>query len=240
MFRSTSRRHLTALLLLVTACSGSSQVVAPPVERAAPPVVRAPAPRPPQVSRSGLYAPDEALRDVLSGDLEYVGTGSWPGVERSRACAFRNRRVLVVNAYCTVTEVHAFRIDVYSPERGSVRIYAEATAPFSRRRRADYFTFKAESGPPPEPAAAIPPLTLTMSYQELSRYEQLRYDALLPGCFGGEQYRQKVGGCLGALAPRAQQWVSENRAFFERANEDWYRVLQQMRVLAMRYGRDPE
>lgn len=240
MFCRTRRQHLIALLLFATACGGSSQVVAPPVEGVARPVVRTRAPTPASVPRSGLYAPDEALRDVLSGDLEYVGTGAWPGVERSRACAFRNRRVLVVNAYCTVTEVHAFRIDVYSPERGSVRVYAEATAPFSRRRRADYFTFKAESGPPPEPAAAIPPLTLTMSFQELSRYEQLRYDALLPGCFGGEQYRQKVGGCLGALAPRAQQWARENSAFFERANEDWYRVMQQMRVLAMRYGHDPE
>lgn len=236
--------HGVALLLTaVAAACGSSeqvQVASPAVGRDALPAPRRSTPVPQPAVQGSLYGADEALRDVLSGDLEYVGTGRWPGIERSRACAFRNRRVLVVNAYCTLTETQAFRIDVYSPERGSIRIYAEAAAPLSRRRRADYFIFKAESGPPPSPAAHIPPLRLTMSYRELSRYEQQRYDGLLPGCFGGEQHRQKLGGCLGTLAPRAQQWVAENRPFLEHANDDWYRVIQQMRVLAARYGREQD
>lgn len=225
---------MSALLALSVAACGTAK----PIERAQRPVVgeRKPAPS----SVRGLYAAEEALRDVLSGELQYIGTGRWPGVERSRACAFRNERVVVVNAYCTLNEVQAFRIDVYSPERGRVRIYAEASGPVSARDRAEYFSFMVESGQPPAPEARIPPLTLAISYDELRQYEQRRYDAFLPGCFGGEQNQRNVGGCLGSLEPRKGEWAAQSRAFIERANADWYRVIRQMRSLAARYGAHPD
>jgi hypothetical protein len=224
---------VTLLLVSANACG-----TAKPMEPARPAVIDARKPAPPAVH--GLYSAEEALRDVLSGELQYIGTGRWPGVERSRACAFRNERVVVVNAYCTLNEVQAFRIDVYSPQRGRVRIYAEANGPVSARQRADYFSFMMESGLPPGPEARMPPLTLAISYEELRQYEQRRYDAFLPGCFGGEQNQRNVGGCLGSLAPRKGEWAAQNRVFLERANADWYRVIRQMRSLASRYGVHPE
>jgi hypothetical protein len=187
-----------------------------------------------------LYAAEEALRDVVSGGLEYLGTGRWPGIERSRSCAFRNQRVLVVNVYCTLTESHAFRLDVYSPKRGRVRIYAEATGPVSIRDRALYMTFTVESEAPPGPTVRAPPVALTMSFEQLQGYEQKRYDAFLPGCYGGVRNHQPVGGCLGALAPHADEWTAHHRAFLARANADWYRVVRQMRELAQRHGQDPK
>jgi hypothetical protein len=223
------------LWLFMAAACGTTKPLEP--ARQAPVVaVRSPGP---QLAR-GLYSAEEALRDVLSGELEYIGTGTWPGVERSRACAFRNQRVVIVNAYCTLNEMHAFRIDVYSPERGRVRIYAEANGAVSVRQRADYFSFMVESGQPAAPDTRVPPLTLAMSYEELRQYEQRRYEAYLPGCFGGEQNERNVGGCLGTLAPRQGEWAAQNRAFLERANADWYRLIRQMRALASRYGQHPK
>src|SRR4051794_7648758 len=75
--------------------------------------IEAPAMRP--TGSSALYAADEALGDALSGPLEYLGTGKWPGIRRMYACAFRNERVIVVNVYCGTSERQAFRLDVYSP-----------------------------------------------------------------------------------------------------------------------------
>ncbi|HKP57656.1 MAG TPA: hypothetical protein VJV78_13085 [Polyangiales bacterium] len=190
----------------------------------------------PVVTESGLYSAEEALHDTLSGELEYIGTGKWPGVERSRACAFRNQRVVIVNAYCTLYEPAAFRVDVYSPERGRVRIYAETSGAVSSRNRSDYFTFMVESSPTPSSEAHIPPLTLGMPYEALRGYEQRRYEAYLPSCYGGEQNTRRVAGCLGSLGPRAGEWDAQNRAFLERANDDWYRVIREMRTLAARYG----
>jgi hypothetical protein len=194
---------------------------------------------PERAPESGLYSAHAALRDVLSGELEYIGTGPWPGVERLRACAFRNQRVLVVNAYCSLYEQPAFRIEVYSPEHGRVRIYAETRGVVSRRPRGDYFTFMVEGSPPPAAAAQLPALTLRMPYEQLRRYEQQRYSAFLPSCYAGEQNERAVGGCLGALAPRHGEWAAENRAFLEHANDDWYAVVRKLRALATRYGVEP-
>jgi len=232
----TRWRYTSAtLLLLAVACGTSKPSEHPPARPAVVDVRRRPTPAP-----SGLYSAQEALRDVLSGELEYIGTGRWPGVERSRACAFRNQRVLIVNAYCTLDEVNAFRLDVYSPERGRVRIYVETSGAVTARQRPDYFTFMVEASPPPNSAARLPALALTMPYEALQRYEQQRYEAFLPGCFGGEKNEQPVGGCLGELAPRHGEWAAQNQAFFDRASDDWYRVIRQMRVLAARYGAHPE
>jgi hypothetical protein len=223
-------------LIALTACAST-----PPARPApAPPAPLLSAEAPPAlVPRIDLYAADEALQDVLSGRLEYVGTGRWPGIERSYTCVFRNARVLVVHAYCTQTEAPAMRIDVYSPGRGYTRLYAESNGPISIRDRALYSSFLASSEPPPSVGAPVGDLALSMSFDELRRYEQKRYDAYLPACYAGEQRAQRVQGCLGPLAAHVDDWVAENHEFLTRGSGDWYRVVHMMRTLAMRHGKDP-
>lgn len=221
----------------IAGCATSAPVVHPTPPKAK---VVAPAPVAAPAAPSGLYAVDEALRDVLSGELEFIGRGRWPGIERSRACAFRNDRVVVVLAYCTITEVQAFRIDVYAPDRGRMRVYAEARGPVSTLKRDDYFTFLVESEPPPDAATGIAPITRTMSFPQLHQYEQQRYDARLPECYGGELIEAPVGRCFDQLVDRYAPWTTRNGAFLEHASEDWYRVIRQMRTLAARHGVDPD
>jgi hypothetical protein len=232
--------RLQLLLVLLSAACASSKPVEHPPQRSTPAAAQ-PGVEPMAVApaEEGLYSADAALRDVLSGELEYVGTGHWPGIARLWTCVFHNDRVIVVDVYCSVSDSHAVRIDVLSPQRGYVRIYAEADGPISVRDRALYFSFNVASEPPAEPATGIPPLALTMSYEQLHDYDQHRYDAFLPGCYGGTKNREPIGGCLGPLAARKAEWTSENRAFLEHASGDWYRVVRDMRALAIRYGRDP-
>jgi len=239
MARRVGRRLRSAgwaLLLWAAGCTASQ----PAQPRVRPVLPTLPSRKPGSAPSSGLYAVDEALRDVLSGELEYMETGRWPGLERSYACAFRNQRVLVVNTYCHLQETPAFRIDVYSPERGRVSIYAEGRGGVSKHERATYFTFTATSAPAPGPETRLPPVTLAMSYQDLQHYEQQRYAAFLPSCFGGKRHEQKEGGCLGTLAPQADAWAARNRAILEHANADWYRVVSTIRALAARYGKVPD
>jgi hypothetical protein len=226
---------LLALACLAVACGGANRSRGPARVASS---TRSVAPPPARVE--GLYAADEALRDALSGVREYVGTGSWPGISRMQACVFRNQRVLVVNVYCSLTETQAFRIDVYSPTRGRVRIYAESNGPVSALKRRDYFTFTAESEPPPGPAARMVPLSLTMSFEQLRDYDEKRYSAYLPACYGGQELSRKRGGCLGTLAARNGEWTTRNSAFLDQANEDWYRMVREMRALAKRYGTEPQ
>lgn len=235
---SLSLRARVCLLvcLWVSACGGARSVERGEREPAAtrdPQAV-------PSLPGQGLYAADEALRDVLSGPLSYLGTGKWPGIRRMYACAFRNERVFVVNVYCGITERQAFRLDVYSPTRGRVRIYAESKGLVSAHRRADYFTFMAESEPAPGPSAGLPTLALSMSFDDLRTYEDRRYNAFLPTCYGGQELSQPKGGCLGTLASSAPAWTDRHRGFLDRASEDWYRVVREATALAARYGKEPE
>ncbi len=174
-------RSRLLLALLSSACASSGPVERPHRRGAPAEATAREDPTQPAPAAEDLYSPEEALRDVLSSELEFVGKGPWLGIERFWACVFRNDRVLVVNVYCTVSDSHAFRVDVLSPKRGYVRLYAEATGPISIRDRALYFTFTAASQPPPAPSTGIPPLALTMSYEELRDYDRHRYDAFLPG-----------------------------------------------------------
>jgi hypothetical protein len=219
--------------LLAVACSTARPAARP---RSAPVAAR-PAPLP---LAAELYAADEALRDALSGPWEYLGTGRWPGINRMQACAYRNDRVLIVNVYCTLSESPAFRVDVYSPSRGRVRIYAESRGPISNESRRDYFTFTAESEPPPSALAQLPALALAMSFQQLHDYDAQRHRAYLPACYAGTEHSHDRVGCLSPLEARVGAWAARNRVFLEQANDDWYRLVRNARALATQHGREPE
>jgi hypothetical protein len=185
---------------------------------------------------AALYPLDEALQDALAGPWQHLGTGAWYGNARAHACAYRNDRVFVVNVYCALKEPTAFRLDVYSPTRGVVSIYAEAKVPVSTVKRREYFSFNAESQPP-RPEAGVPPLALTMSFAALQRYERRRQERFFPACYGGVELHRARGGCLGDLAPRAAQWAERNRAFLAHPPDDWYRLVRELRALAGKHGK---
>jgi hypothetical protein len=236
--RASSRRSRRLLWLSFLSLACLSALAGEQPARAKAPATSATQAALPRPSEA-LYGADEALRDALSGPLQHVGTGRWPGISRMYTCAFRNERVLVVNVYCGTTDVRAFRVDILSPKRGRVRIYAEASGPILSRARHQYFTFMAESEPPAGPEAHMRPLALTMSFDALRAYEKQRYGAYLPACYGGQEHARARGACLGKLAARNAEWASQNRPFLERASDDWYRVMRGMRGLASRHGKDP-
>jgi len=105
--------------------------------------------------------------------------------------------------------------------------------------RQQYFSFTAESEPPPGPELPLPPLMLGMSFTELQRYDEQRYGAFLPACFGGTELHRPRAGCLGSLAAHADSWSAQHREFLAHANSDWYRVVSTLRRLSERYGREP-
>lgn len=211
-----------------------------PIVKPAPVVVKpAPVVVKPATPETGLYTPQQALSDALAGPWEFLGTGPWRGNSRMHACAYRTPRALVVNAYCTLTDRQAIRVDIYRPQQGRVRIYAEGAAPISSRSRQEYFTFTVESEPPPPAEANLPALGLGMSFGALAYYETRRYEAYLPTCFTGEQLSRPQAGCLGRLARLEETWDAENRWFIMRANHDWYRLVRSLRRHAERHGMDP-
>jgi hypothetical protein len=234
-------RVLCGALLLLSACvvsqspSGAGAGQPPPPRPAPPPPVEE-RPAPVAEPEEPLYPLDEALADARSGPLTHIGTGPWHGLHRIWACAYRNDEVIVVNAYCTIKEMPAFRIDVFHPTRGRVTIYAEAEKPISRLTRADYFTFKGESEPLAPASAGLPAFSLGMSLAELQAYDKARYEKFLPACWGGVEIHNAQGGCLRELKPLAADFAARNEAFLREPPPEWYQMVKDMRALAAKDG----
>jgi len=192
---------------------------------------------PPRSASDELYPLDEAVADALATPLTYVDTGPWFGIFRIAACMYRNDRVLVVDVYCTSKEMSSFRVDVFSPTRGRVTIYAEAKAPISTLARADYFTFKAEV----EPAANLPPLRLDMPLARLRAADETRYHRTGPACWGGIEIvypaTRPSGRCRGDLEAKGAAWNDRNLPFLTEPNEAWYRLVKELRARAVRDSR---
>jgi hypothetical protein len=208
----------------------------PPPPEPAPIVVPSPA-LPPAIDRS-QYAFDEALADVLAGPLTHIGTGDWYGLARFHACAYRNHRVIVVNLYCSPREISSFAVVVLSPDRGRAFLYAEARAPISTLRRADYFTFKGETSPA-QVDAEVPALELGVSLDQLRAWDERRYRAYQPGCFGGVESGRPQGGCLQAMRDQAPAWLERNQPLLADPPEAWYQVVRLLRGRATMEGKEP-
>jgi hypothetical protein len=235
--RSTSL-IVSGWLGLLAACPGPTPTPTTPPPPVATPIEVVPVDAAaPAIDRSP-YALDEALADVLAEPLTHVGTGEWFGLSRFYACAYRNSRAIVVNLYCAPREIAAFGLVVLSPNRGRAYLYAEAKAPVSTVRRADYFTFKGETSPAIVDAQ-VPALELGFTLDQLRAWDEQRYRAYQPGCFGGVEGGAPQGGCLQALRDQAPAWAARNQPLLADPPEAWYQVVRLLRGRATVEGREP-
>src|ERR1041385_5344607 len=138
-------------------------------------------PSAPEVPAAPGYSAIDALADAKASPLTYVGIGAWPGNYSIKGCVYKNDRVFVVDVYCTYKEQVAFSVVIVNPDKGEVRIYAEAEKPISTITRAEYFTFEVDSFPPGE-GPAVPALK-TATFQQVADYTQNVYNAriAMPG-----------------------------------------------------------
>jgi hypothetical protein len=189
-----------------------------------------------QVGR--LYSAEEALADVLSGPLTYVGTGEWFGLFRVYSCVYRNERVFVVNMYCTKTnEMKAFGLVVLSPTRGRAYLYGEAEKPISTVRRPDYFTMKMDA----EPVVVdekLPPLSMAFSFADLRKWDEARYNHYLPGCFAGIENKRPQAGCMKDLDELKDSWPAAQKPFLDNPPAAWYQLISDMRARAKTEGKN--
>lgn len=227
----TTWRTWCALLGLLAACRAPVQRVGPQGPRItdtpAAPVARPFAPaepvRPEAGAQNPLYSFDEAMADALSGPLTFIGVGGDGG---HLSCAYRNERVIVLDEYCTQKEMSAFGVAVLSPARGRVKLYAEARAPISTLKKADYLTFYGES----EPASATltPALSLSMPYEAITAYDRARARRYLPSCVNGMEGGRHKEACHKHLRPHAAAFAARSQPFLQEPPEVWYQLVRRL------------
>jgi hypothetical protein len=184
------------------------------------------------VAAPPVYTPAEAVEDVLSDPLEYVGRGPWFGMARWEACVYRNGRVLLVDVYCARDWPQAFSVRVFSPGRGRVELYVETEKPAAELTRAEYddATWKIESERPP--GGGHPAVELSMSFEQLRDYEERRYRLYLPACYIDRGQPR----CHAGLEHAGSRWQSTAGPFWRKPGAAWYRLVQQVRRLAAEHG----
>jgi hypothetical protein len=190
---------------------------APPAPRA-PPGAPAPAPVAPP------YAPSQATADALSGPLEIVGVGAWPGLFRRLSCVYRNLRVFVVDERCSdPREPSSLVVHVLSPTRGRATIFADAGAPIGRARRPDYRSFGAASTAPRPPPAA---LDVAMDYERVVAAETDAPGTVRATCSAGTQRPQ--GSCSKGAPVSAAEYAASVEPFLREPPAGWYELVHEL------------
>jgi hypothetical protein len=167
----------------------------------------------------------EALEDVASGPLVFVGTGDWFGNYSIHGCAYRNARVIVVNVYCTMKEQPAFGLVVISPTRGHLYIYVEADAAISTLARTGYLTFRVEA----EPVVLGDLVALDVTYADLRAWDERRYNAHVGACWTGDGT-----GCAKGFESRLDTWAPSANEFLAAPPQTFYQLTKDMHTRAVR------
>lgn len=204
---------------------GDAGVVAPLVDaevEVGPPVDAAPPAKP-------LYAVTDALADAKAAPLARIGIGEWPGNFSIKGCIYRNDRVFVVDVYCTYKEQPAFSVVIISPEKGEVRVYAEANSAISKLTRKEYATFYAEGYPVLEELPA--PALATAKFDDVTAWQQKLYDSRIR--------RTGMSACSTGMASCDQDpaWDDAATQFIATPNEDWTWIVDQLRNRAQHSGK---
>src|SRR5688572_5453051 len=119
-----------------------------------------------------LYTVDQAMTDVASGPLRFVGMAALPGSYLVLQCLYKNDRVLVLDPECLPGDATRITITVHSPGRGSVSMWARAdNTPLLPLPPAKYEAFGVASYFP-APDAVQPRISLSMSDRDLVAHQE--------------------------------------------------------------------
>ena len=176
-----------------------------------------------------LYSPLEALKDINSGKLTFLGRQIFPGSGQNYTCVYKSETAYILYNNCmgNKKESSATDIEVISFKGDIVSFFiqnAEATVPVSATLRADYDMTWRVSSAPSEPVSDK--LTIT----EIKAYKE-KNTALTGGCSIGSTFKAKDMNskpfCYGGV--KDPTWLTMGEEFWKEPGEDWYATQKYLR-----------
>lgn len=185
-----------------------------------------------QEASSEHYTPQEALKDINSGKLTFLGRDLFPGSDQNRICVYKSETAYILynNCMSSKKEAPATDIEVISFNGGIMKFYIEnnkTPGPISENRRNQYDS------------------TWTVSYlksdfpgdlsvNDLKSYkEKFNTSTTGGGCYVGGSFQaqnmNEKGNCYGNLRGKADAWLSSSETFWKNPGEDWYKTLKHLR-----------
>jgi hypothetical protein len=173
---------------------------------------------------SGFYGPDEAVRDALKDDLQFVGSYV-PSYSQTglATCVFRSSRVVIRANYCIKGNVQAssLRIHPVDTSRGEFEIYAEGQPgdEISNLVRSQYFdqSWSFEGRP------ATNPFRFDFTAAEYQAFDEKEVYANTIGCISGYTHSSY---CAQSYASQLSTWGPPAEAFRTNPSSNWYKLLK--------------
>ena len=127
----------------------------------------------PATREAPVYTVTEALDDVLSGPLEFVGHFASPGLFQVLACAYRNDKVLVIDERCLPDARGRMTLHIYAPDVGRLVLWGRTAdgAPLQSMSPSSYESFGVASYPP-APVGVEPAIRIGMSAVEMREHQE--------------------------------------------------------------------
>lgn len=181
---------------------------------------------------SSVYGPADALKDINSGNLKFLGRDIFPGSDQNRTCAFKNDRayVLYINCLGNRKEPVAMDIEVIPLTGGVFKFYVENSRkpqPISSTNRSDYDgTWTMNYTPSMAPG--------NLTFASLRNYRG-SVTAAKGGCYTGKanqaQSFDTKGACYGAASASLESWRSATEDFWKNPPEEFYSTHKKLRKL---------
>lgn len=185
-----------------------------------------------QETVSTIYGPKEALDDINSGNLVFLGRAIFPGSDQNSTCAFKNDRAYVLYNNCMSSrkEPPAMDVEVLPYSGGAFKFYVEnqkSQAPISSMKRSEYDGSWSISYLP----AVVPK---DLSFLDLKKFKGTISTAN-GGCFTGGTMKAQdptvVGSCFGKESSKVSAWRNSADDFWHNPSEDFYSTHKKLRKL---------
>jgi hypothetical protein len=172
---------------------------------------------------SGLYTPQQALADINSGKLEFLGRDLFPGSDQNRTCVYKSETAYILynNCLSSKKEGAVLDIEVISFNGGITRFYAEGDKVVSALKRSQYNDENWTLDYIPSAAPG------SLNISELKNFKasaNAQADRDSKRCF-------TTNGKARCFAlPESDSWVSETEKFWKEPGEEWYKTQKLLRT----------
>lgn len=180
--------------------------------------------------RSGTYSPQEALQDIHSGKLTFMGRDLFPGADQNRSCIYKSDRAYIIynNCMSSKKESPATDIEVISFKGGLIRFYVENgnnPAPISTLPRSAYDSAWNVAFTPSTPITDA-------TINDLKAFKEKFTPGVTGGCYVGDTFgarkMETTGKCYGGYTGGAG-WLPGAESFWRDPGDSWLKAKQLLR-----------
>lgn len=182
-----------------------------------------------------VYTPQQALADINSGKLEFMGRELMPGSGQNRTCIYKSERAYILYGNCMANkkESHALDIEVIAFDGGKFSFYNESyneSKPNSQAQRAEYDgTWTISYTPTPKPG--------NLNIKGIMDYMVAAQNSPDGACYigksAGAQDMTSKSSCFGKQASNLSSWGPAAESFWYRPDASWYETQLKLRRLVV-------